>query len=156
MREFEKLTLQPILAVLIKLRIELDVNSKEKQAVDYALWDMVRHYHSCKGLIARQMIQLILNALYFIPGDYLMLKSKKDILAYALVPESETDVEDLLLLYRVKLNKGKDVEMRRVNFPTVTPNSTQTDITEPIMAVQVGQRKPDFDLRWVLKKAYET
>lgn len=156
MREFEKITLQPLLAVMIKLRSELNVNSKEKRAVDYALWDMVRYYHSCKGLVARQTIQLVLNALYFIPGNYLMLKAKKDILAYALVPESETDVEDLLLLYRVKLNKGKDIELRRVNFPMVTPNSTQTVITEPIMKIQPGQRKPDFDLRWVLKKAYET
>ncbi len=131
------------------------VPSKEKRALDYALWDMVRYYHSCKGLIARQTIQLILNALYFIPGNYLMLKSKKDILAYALVPESETDNPDLLLLYRVKLNRGKDVELRRVNFPSVTPSATQTLITEPTLQVQPGQRKPDFDLRWVLRKTYE-
>ena len=143
MGEHDRLTLQPLVAVLVKLRIELQIDSKEKRAVDYALWDLVRSYHSCDGLMARHAILLVLQALYFVPGDYYKNKSKKDILAYALVPPSETDAEDLMLLYRVTLNKGKDDKLRRVNFPTVTQNATQTTIAKPNHDLNV-------DLRWVL------
>ena len=148
MSQFEQLTLQPLLAVLIKLRTELESNSKEKRALDYALWDLVRSYHSCNGLQARYAITLVLNALYFMPGHYQDNKRKKDILAYALVPESETDNDDLLLLYRVTLNKANDNSLRRVNIPTVTQNATQTKISN---SQKINEK---FDLMWVWQGDY--
>ena len=143
MSQFQKLTLQPLLAVLMKLRTELEINSKEKRAVDYALWDLVRTYHSCSGLTARYAITLVLNALYFMPGHFQDNKRKKDMLAYALVPESWCDDVEVLLLYRVTLNEADDKRLRRVNIPTITQNATQTTISNS------QKLNGKLDLMWV-------
>ena len=149
MSQFNRVTLQPLLAVMVKLRVELEVESKEKRAMDYALWDLVRLYHSCTGLQARHAMQQVLYTMYFMPGNYLENKHKKDVLAYALTPESQCDDVELLLLYRVTLNKANDSKLRRVNIPTVVQNMTQTKISNP------QNKSGNFDLMWVLKSTAE-
>ena len=142
MSMFNELKLQPILAVLTKLQVQLQLDSKEKRAIDYALWDLAYHYHSCTGLTARFMIQVIFNATYFIPGLFLDSKQKRDILAYALAPENTS--KEALLHYRVKFNDDDEHRLRRVVLPNTTQNATQTEISQP------NDDKNVFDLRWVL------
>ena len=60
-----QLFLQPVLAVLVKLRVELQLESKELTSVNYAIWDMVRTHHTCNGISARQVIQLVLGGNVF-------------------------------------------------------------------------------------------
>ena len=100
MNDFNKVTLRPILAVLVKLRIQLELKSKERRAIDYALWDLVAKYHSCSGLQARTAMQIIAHGIYFVPGSVIENKQKRDILAYALIPEDASLKPDFLLHYR--------------------------------------------------------
>ena len=144
MSDFNVLTLQPILAVLTKLQIQLQLDSKEKRALDYALWDIVYHYHSCSGLSARLLIQIILNATYFIPGSHLDNKNKRDILAYALTPD-QTEHKGSLLHYKVKFNNNIERRLRRVIIPRTTANVTQTELKQP------NASRGEVDLKWVLK-----
>ena len=144
MSDYQVLTLQPILAVLTKLQVQLQLDTKERRAIDYALWDIVYHYHSCSGLSARLLIQLILNATYFIPGSHLDNKQKRDILAYALTPE-QTEHRGNLLHYKVKFNQDIERRLRRVIIPKTTANVTQTDLKQP------NASRGKVDLKWVLK-----
>ena len=118
MDEFHQLTLQPILAVLVKLRIQLEIKSKARRAIDYALWDLVSKYHSCSGLLARTAIQIILHGIYFVPGPFLEIKQKRDMLAYAIIPISDENQPFPLLHYQIALNSTDERSLRKVVLGT--------------------------------------
>lgn len=145
MNDFNQLTLRPILAVLVKLQVQLELESKEKRAIDYALWDLVAKYHSCSGLQARTAIQIISHAIYFVPGSFIENKQKRDYLAYALIPENDSERPIELLHYKVRLSCDDERTLRRIVIPTMTQNATQTEISAPHF--EIGK----FDLKWVLQ-----
>ena len=145
MDDFHLLTLQPLLAVLVKLRIQLEIKSKARRAIDYALWDLVSKYHSCGGLLARTAIQIVLHGIYFVPGSFVENKQKRDMLAYAIIPEDDSNEPGPLLHYKVVLNTSDDRQLRKVIIPKMTPNATQTELSKP------NNELGTFSLKWVLQ-----
>ena len=145
MDDFHQVTLRPILAVLVKLRIQLELESKERRAIDYALWDLVAKYHSCSGLQARTAMQIIGHGIYFIPGSVIENKQKRDILAYALIHEDASQKPGPLLHYNIRLSEDDNRMLRKVIIPKLTPIATQTEISAPNF--EFGK----FDLKWVLQ-----
>ena len=145
MNDLNRLTLRPLLAVLVKLRVQLELKSKEKRAVDYALWDLVAKYHSCSGLQARTAMQIIGHAIYFVPGSFVENKQKRDYLAYALIPENESEKPVKLLHYQVRLSEDDERSLRKIIIPKLTQSATQTEIATPDF--DIGK----FDLKWVLQ-----
>ena len=142
------------------LYVELEFHSPAKLAMENAMLDLVDHFHTCSGITARQVYQIILACTLTLPGDTFQLNRHRYYLSIRL--NESVKKEGSLdwfwpLKYQIPLRPQayRIPPLRRPEKILVSGKHTQTPIS-----IADAQNKllefqtPDYELRWVMKPNY--
>ena len=153
----KKLYLVPVLELMQELYVQLEYHSTARLATENAMLDMVDHFHTCSGITARQVYQMVIECTMTIPGDTFSLNRIRYYLSWRL--NEKLDQEGVLdwfwpLKYQIPLRPEayRIPPLRRMEKKFQTGVTTQTPISIADAENQLLEfQNKTYELRWVLK-----